>query len=348
LTTIPGRLGHATLARAAATSVLAAALSGCGGSLAASHPSLILYNGQHPQTTQALVAGFEKATGIQVEVRSNDEDVLAVQLVEEGSASPADLFCTENSPALEYLQDKGLLAHLPDAILGRVQSKYDSPEGDWVGVSARVSVLAYNTRLLKPAQLPTSVMQLSQRRWKGLLAIAPGETDFQPIVTSIARRYGRAAALTWLEAIKSNAGQQVYPDNETITSAVNSGQAEIGIINHYYWYRLQAEIGASQIHSAIAYFAPHDAGYVIDVSGAAVLKSSPHRAAAERFLGFLVSHAGQEILAQSDSFEYPLGSGVVTAKPLRPFSSLQPAPLTIADLGDGAEAVALLHKAQLL
>jgi len=327
---------------------LLATLAGCGATTAKNLTTLILYNGQHAQTTASLVAGFEKQTGIQVEVRSNDEDVLADQIVEEGQNSPADLIYTENSPALEYLQGQNMLAHLPKSVLERVASKYNSPKGEWVGISARVSVMVYNTRQLTASQLPTSVMQLADPRWKGLLAIAPGETDFQPIITSIVRRYGRAAALRWLEAIKANAEQHVYPDNETITSTVNSGQAAIGLINHYYWYRLRAEIGASQMHSAIAYFAPHNPGYVLDVSGAAVLKSSHHQAAADKFLAFLVSRQGQEILAHSDSFEYPLGSGVVTAQPLRPFVSLQPAPVSIAELGDGAEAVALLHQSQLL
>jgi iron(III) transport system substrate-binding protein len=340
-------LAHA-VAKVAIGASLLATLAGCGATAAKKPTTLILYNGQHAQTTASLVAGFEKQTGIQVEVRSNDEDVLADQIVEEGKNSPADLIYTENSPALEYLQGQNLLAHVPNSILERVPSKYDSPKGQWVGVSARVSVMVYNTRLLKASQLPTSVMQLADPRWKGLLAIAPGETDFQPIITSIVRSYGRTAALQWLEAVKVNAEQHVYPDNETITSMVNSGQAAIGIINHYYWYRLRAEIGASQMHSAIAYFAPHNPGYVLDVSGAAVLKSSHQQAAADKFLAFLVSRQGQEILAHSDSFEYPLGSGVVTAQPLRPFASLQPAPLTIAELGDGAEAVALLHQSQLL
>jgi iron(III) transport system substrate-binding protein len=341
-----------TLARAVANVAvgagLLAALAGCGATAARKPTTLILYNGQHVQTTASLVAGFEKQTGIQVEVRSNDEDVLADQIVEEGDNSPADLIYTENSPALEYLQGQNLLAHVPTSILERVPSEYNSPKREWVGVSARVSVMVYNTRLLKASQLPTSIMQLADPRWKGLLAIAPGETDFQPIITSIVRSYGRTAALQWLDAIKVNAEQHVYPDNETITSMVNSGQAAIGIINHYYWYRLRAEIGASQVHSAIAYFAPHNPGYVLDVSGAAVLKSSHHQASADKFLAFLVSRQGQEILAHSNSFEYPLGSGVVTAQPLRPFASLQPAPLTIAELGDGAEAVALLHQSQLL
>ncbi|HUY56780.1 MAG TPA: extracellular solute-binding protein [Candidatus Micrarchaeaceae archaeon] len=335
------------LAGSAAVAILAASISGCGGA-SSSRITLILYNGQHPQTTNSLVTAFEKKSGIQVVVRSNDEDVLADQIVEEGNAAPADLIYTENSPALEYLQRKNLLARVPRSTLTLVPAKYSSPSADWVGVSARVSVLVYNTRLLRANQLPTSVLSLAAPRWRGLLAIAPSETDFQPIVTSIARTYGRAAAVRWLQGVKANAEQHIYPDDETITARVNSGQAAIGIINHYYWYRLRAEIGAGQMHSALAYFAPRDAGYVLEVSGAAVLRSSHHQAAADRFLAFLVSRQGQELLAHSDSFEYPLGSGVVTSRALRPFTSLRPARLSIADLGDGAEAVALIQQAQLL
>jgi len=319
-------------------------LSACGGS----SNSITLYNGQHEQTTDALVARFEKLTGITVNVRSDDEDVLAAQINQEGSNSPADVIYTENSPALEYLQNRGLLAPVAASTLASTPSRYNSPQGDWVGVSGRVSVLIYNTRLLKPSQLPTSVMQLADPIWKGRLALAPSETDFQPVVTSVARTYGDAAALRWLEALKANAGAHSYPDNETITNEVNLGQAAIGIINQYYWYRERAQVGASSMHSAIAYFAPRDPGYVIDVSGAAVLKSSAHRARAQKLLAFLVSAQGQQIIAHSDSFEYPIASGVKTAQPETPFKDLQPNPIGIAALGDGAKALSLLQKAQLL
>ena len=120
------------------------------------------------------------------------------------------------------------------------------------------------------------------------------------------------------------------------------------MINHYYWYRLRDEIGGTNIHSAEHFFSPGDPGYVIDVSGAGILASSTHQAAAQRFLAFLVSRAGQEILAHSESYEYPLGSGVVTAKPLVPFSSLRPDPITIRQLGDGSVAINLLREASLL
>lgn len=327
---------------------VAAGLAGCGGRSGSSVGSITLYNGQHVQTTQALVTAFEKQTGITVNVRSNDEDVFANQIVEEGAHSPADVIYTENSPALEFLQERGLLAPVDPSTLSHVAARYDSPRGDWVGVSARVSVLIYNTDLLHPDQLPTSVMQLADPRWRGKLALAVGETDFQPVVTSIARTYGTSAALRWLEAVKANAGDRLYPDNETLTDMVNRGQAAIGIINHYYWYRERDVVGASHMHSAIAYFAPGDAGYVLDVSGAAVLRSSHNQRDAQRFLAFLVSNQGQSILARSQSYEYPLGSGVDTDQPLRPFALLRPAPLTVAELGDGSTAIALLQEVQLL
>jgi iron(III) transport system substrate-binding protein len=323
-------------------------LSACSGGGSTSADSITLYSGQHVQTTQSLVAAFEKKTGITVNARYDDEDVLADQIVTEGSRSPADVFFTENSPPLEYLNSKNLLAPIDPSTLANTPAKFNSPAGKWVGISARVSVMVYNTSLLKPSQLPTSAMQLADPEWKGKLAIAGGETDFQPIVTTVARTYGDAAALKWLDALKANAGSHNYPDNETITSEVNQGQVAIGIINQYYWYRERAEIGASNMHSAIAYFAPHDVGYVLDVSGAAILKSSTHQADAQKFVAFLNSAQGQEIIAHSDSFEYPIASGVTTAQPETPFDQLQPNSITIPELGTGAEAIKLLQEAQLL
>jgi iron(III) transport system substrate-binding protein len=331
-------------------SVASLALAACGtASPAASKVTITLYNGQHVQTTDALVSAFEKANpSINVAVRSDDEDTFDAEIVQEGSRSPADVFYTENSPALEYLQQRGLLAQTDASTLAKTPGKYNSPEGDWVGVSARVSVLIYNPNLIKKSQLPTHVLQLANPKYKGKLAIAAGETDFQPIVTSVIRAYGTARALTWLNGVKANAGSHIYPDNETITYDVNRGIAAFGLINQYYWYRLRAELGASNMDSKITYLAPHDPGYVLDVSGAAVLKSSTHQAAAQKFVAFLVSQQGQEIIAHSISYEYPIASGVTTSQPETPFQDLEPYPINIGELGTGSAAIALLREAQLL
>jgi len=320
-------------------------LGACGSS---SHrdTTITLYNGQHEQTTAALVAAFEKRTGIEVNVRSGDEATLGDQILQEGESSPADVFYTENTPVLEALRERGLLAPVSAPTLAAVPSRYDSAQGDWVGVSARVSALVYDTSQITPSQLPSSILELAEPRWKGKVGFAPSETDFQPLISAIVKLRGLAAAERWLKGLQANS--RTYPDNETVVAQVNNGESALGPINHYYWYRLRDEVGSAGTHSALHYYAPGDPGDLVDVSGAAVLKSSSHQAAAQAFLAFLVSRVGQEVIVHSQSYEYPLRAGVSPAPGLRPFAQLKPAPLTPAELGDGSEALALEQKLGLL
>jgi iron(III) transport system substrate-binding protein len=330
----------------------AAALAGCGGSASGAEgpaaQSITLYNGQHEQTTNALVAGFEKETGITVNQRDDDEDTLADEIVAEGSHSPADVIFTENSQVEEFLQSKGLLAKVDSSTLSHDPAADNSPQGDWVGVSARVSVIIYNPALISESQLPTSIMQLADSKYAGKLAIAPEETDFQPIITAVDHAYGQAATLTWLKALKANAGSHVYPDNETIADEVNRGQVAFGVVNQYYWYRMRAEIGIGNTKARITHFAAYNPGYVEDISGAAILKSSTHNAAAQKFLAYLVSTQAQEIIgdpSKSISFEYPIADGVTGQAGETPLNQLKPYPITLPELGTGTLAISLMRQA---
>ncbi len=335
-------------ALAALLALLAFAASGCGVARD-SADTIVLYSAQHQQTTDALIAAFTKRTGIRVEVEENDEDVLTAQLEQEAGETPADVFYTENSNWLEQLNDEHMLAKVAPATLASVPARDSAADGDWVGVSARISVLIYNTEKLRPSQLPRSVMELASPRWRGKLELAPGETDMWPIVSSIAHSYGRRAALRWLIGMELNAeGNDNVPDNETITADVSKGTTELGLINHYYYYRLLAEVGAKAIKANIAYFAPRDPGYVEDISGAGILKTSKHMAADQEFLAFLTSRAGQEVLNHSDSFEYPIRPGVPANPQLTPLARLQPTDFTPAQLGTGLNAKELLEEAGLI
>ena len=340
-----------SLLLAALLTLAVLALSACGSSSSSSsstsaQTTITLYNGQHEQTTGLLVKAFEKQTGIKVKVRSGDEAELGNQILQEGGSSPADVFYTENTPVLELLREKGKLAPVSHAALASVPSRYDSAQGDWLGVSARVSVLVYNTSQLKSSELPNSVLELAEPKWKGKIGFAPSETDFQPLITAIVKLDGKAAAERWLKGLQSNG--KVYPDNETVVAQVNNGESELGPINHYYWFRLKDEVGKSATHSALHYYAAGDPGDLVNVSGAAVLKSSSHQAAAQRFLAFLVSQTGQETIAHSHSFEYPLRPGVSPSPELRPFSQIEPNSLTPAQLGDGSAPLAMEQRLGLL
>jgi iron(III) transport system substrate-binding protein len=339
----------------AAALLACAALAACGAAGSSGSATLTLYSGQHVQTAQNLVAAFERQTGIKVAIRSDGEDALTDQIATEGANSPADLLYTENTPPLESLAGRGLLAPVSKATLSQTPSKYNSPTGHWVGISARVSVVVYSPRLIPASQLPTRISQFAEPKYKGKLAIAPQETDFQPVVTAYDKAHGKAATLSWLGAIKSNAAGHIYSDNETVVSEVNQGAVAFGLVNQYYWYRMRAEVGAGHLKAQITHLAPRDPGYVVDVSGAAVLKSSKHQAQAQRFLAFLVSKKGQDIIAhpgtgpgESISFEYPLASGVTTLAPETPLRQLQPYPITVGQLGTGTTAIDLMRQAGLL
>lgn len=327
-------------APAAALVLLAA--SGCG--TAGSSSALVIYNGQHEQTTAALVRAFESKTGIETEVRSADEATLGNQIDQEGSSSPADVFYSENSPVLEQLAQKGFLSPVAPSTLAQVPAHASSAKGLWVGVAARLAALAYNPRALGgPA--PRHLIELGAARYSALVGYAPSETDFQPLVTSMIRHYGLARTETWLRALHEHGA--VYPDNETVTQQVNNGESALGPIDSYYWYRLRAS-RPGEMHSAISFFAPGDAGDLVDISGAAILHSASRRSAAQRFLAFLVSEEGQKIIAAGDSFEYPLRPGVARNRQLPPLASMDPAMLPPAQLGDGSEVLELEQKLGLL
>ena len=308
--------------------------------------SITLYSGQHEQTVAKLVTDFERRTGIQVEVRSADEATLANQIIQEGSRSPADVFFAENPPALQVLGERKLLATVPAATLAAVPRNDSSPAGSWVAVSARSAVLAYNTGDVQRSDLPGSLLDLAKPAWKGRVGIAPGETDFQPLITAVSQIKGPAAALAWIKGIKANA--KVYEDNEVLIAAVNKGSVATGLVDHYYWYRLRDEVGKGSTHSALHYFPARDPGLLVDVSGAAILRSSKNPAEARRFLAYLVSKPGQTIIATSESYEYPLAAGVTNHKVARPLASIVPARVTASQLGDGRAALALLQKVGLL
>jgi iron(III) transport system substrate-binding protein len=308
--------------------------------------TLVLYNGQHPQLTTALVNAFEKQTGINVSVRTNDGIVLAAQLLQEGKASPADVFLTENSPELLLLQQKGLLSSLPASTLAQVPTADNSPDGDWVGVAARVSALAWNPAAISAGQMPNSLLDLAKPQWKGKVGVAPTDSDFVPLVSAVIAADGVDAAKTWLAGLKANA--TVYQDDEAVVSAVNQGSVAIGIINSYYWFRLQLEVGASGIHSQIYYFPQQDVGGLENISGAAVLANSKNKTAADKFVAFLVSEQGQQILAAGDDFEYPIRAGVDPNAVLPPIASVDPDILSLVSLGTDLQASDLIQQAGLL
>lgn len=325
---VPGRLAAASV-----LVIAALGLSACAGSTAPgassstdssslSGTSITVYNAQHEELTQAWADAFTKKTGIEVVLRNGSDSELGNQIVQEGSASPADGFLTENSPAMSLVENAGLLAPVDAATLANVPTQYRPASGDWTGIAARSTVMVYNPSLISSDQLPTSIMDLQKPEWKGRWAASPTGADFQAIVSAILQEKGEDATTAWLTAMKENAS--AYKGNSTVMKAVNAGEIPLGVIYHYYWFIDQAKTKENSANTKLAYFGPQDPGAFVSVSGGGVLASSKNAAAAQQFLAFITGPDGQQVLRDGTSFEYAIGSDVASNPALPPLSSLQP------------------------
>ena len=194
------------------------------GALAEDAPGIVVYNAQHASLTQAWADGFTRDTGIKVTLRKGSDMEFANQIVQEGAASPADVFVTENSPAMALVDSAGLFTPLPKDILDRVPEGFRPSDGHWVGVAARSTVFVYDTRKLDDDDLPASMLDLAQPAWQGRWAASPSGADFQAIVGALVELKGPEVATSWLKAMKTNA--KPYKGNSTAMKAVNAGEVQ--------------------------------------------------------------------------------------------------------------------------
>jgi iron(III) transport system substrate-binding protein len=336
--------------RAIATLLIAGgavgSLAACGGSVGSSDgPKLTVYNAQHQSLVDAMLEGFTEETGIEVEFRDANDSELANQIVQEGDASPADVFLTENSPSIDVVDRAGLLAPVDTATLDQVGEAYRPSSGNWVGFAARSTVLAYNPKAVPDAELPASILDLADPRWKDQVGIAAGGADFQAIVSAVLALEGEDATRTWLQGLADNA--QVYQSNMAVMQAVDEGEIEVGVMYHYYWYRDQAENGLVGDDAKLHFFRNQDPGAFLSVSGAGVLASSDQPKEAQRLVAYLTSAAAQQRLADSSALEYAVGNGVASADVLPPLEELQAPPVDPGSL-NAPEVTRLMQEVGLL
>lgn len=318
-------------------------LTACSGSDEADE--LLIYNAQHESLTKEWIDAFTKETGIKVSYRQGGDTELGNQLVAEGDASPADVFLTENSPAMAAVERAGLFADLSPDTITQVPAQYRPATGKWTGVAARSTVFVYNPSRLQPDQLPASLVDLQRPEWKGRWGAPPAKADFQAIVAALLQLKGEPATAEWLAGMKTNA--VIYNDNIATLKAVNAGEVDGGVIYHYYWFRDQSKTKEISGNTALHYFKNEDPGAFVSLSGGGVLESSDKKDQAQQFLAFITGKAGQEVLEKGTSFEYPVASGVPANPALPPLDSLQ-APAVDPSTLDAQKVTDLMTKAGLL
>ena len=328
---------------AVAALIMAIGASACTNS--ADSDELLVYNAQHESLTKEWIDAFTKATGIKVTYRQGGDTDLGNQIIAEGDKSPADVFLTENSPAMAAVERAGLFTDIDQQTIAQVPAQYRPQSNAWTGVAARTTVFVYNKARLPADQLPKSLLDLQDPKWKGRWGAPPGKADFQAIVAALLALRGEAATAQWLQGMKANA--VMFQDNIATLRAVNDGEVDGGVIYHYYWFRDQAKTKEISGNTDLHYFRNQDPGAFVSISGGGVLKSSKKQQQAQQFLQFITGRAGQEILQNGTSLEYPVGADVPANAALVPLADLQAPRVNPSDL-DSQKVVDLMTKAGLL
>jgi len=284
-------------------------VAGCGGDGgSASENELTVYSGRNEKLVGELIETFRRKSGLEVKVRYGDSAELAATIAEEGESSPADVFLSQDAGALGAVE--GQLTPLPAAVTKGVPERFRDPRGRWSGTSARARVAAYSTERVREGELPDSIFDFTDPKWKGKIGFAPPNASFQAFVSAMRLDVGDKRTKEWLDAIKRNE-PKLYDNNIQTVEAIARGEVDVGFVNHYYLYELRAERPDLPVRNH--WLKPGDPGSLVNVAGTGILASAEHRPQAERFVRFLQGREAQTYFARK-TYEYPLTAGV---KPIR-------------------------------
>ena len=301
--------------------------------------SITIYSGRSEELIADLLTTFTEETGIEVEVRYGDSAELAAQILEEGQNIRADVYFGQDAGALGALAKEGVTKTLPSDITDLVATEYKSVNGQWVGVSGRGRVFVYDPA--KVSEVPTSYKDLMDPSWKGRIGIAPTNASFQTFITAIRVLEGEQAAIDFLNAMKENG--VLFEKNSIIMQAIQDGVVDAGLVNHYYWWELAAEIGEENMKPEVAWFKDGDTGNLINVAGVAVLSDNP---SANAFAKWLLGDTAQKYFVERTR-EYSL-TGVPEVAGLKPLKDIRAPAIDLSDLDSLGETLELIRKAGLL
>lgn len=304
-------------------------VAACGGSF----ETLTVYSGRTENLIGPLLESFAETEGVNVDVRYGQSADLALLISEEGDRSPADVFISQSPGAVGFLAGEGRLQPIDEEVLSLVDPAFRNERGLWMGMSGRVRVIVYNRDLVDVADLPDTVFELTDERFEGRVAVAPSNGSFQDFVTAMREVHGDEVTLDWLEGLVAN-DAQTYANNTAIVQAVGRGDVPMGLVNHYYNYRAEAE--DPDVPSENFFFPDADIGSLLIVTALGIVEGTDDAELANRFAEFMLSEEAQTFFSQQ-TFEYPLASGVDPASELPDLSSIEVATYDFDELGGGLQ-----------
>jgi len=293
-----------------------------------------IYSGRSEYLISPILEAFACESGIDVRVRWGNSTDLAVLINEEGKSTEADVFLSRSPGPVGFLEGNDLLGSVSENVLSLVEEQNHAASGSWIGFSGRKRVLVHNVDQVSPDELPKSVFELTDPKYKNRVAIPGTNGSFEDWFTVFRDQHGNETATKWLNDMVEN-GAKYYPNNRSIVEATGRGEIDMGLVNHYYNYQEAAALGSE--HRAENYdFPSDDIGSLLIITAATVLATAKDKEASNELIAYLLTPQAQAYFSNK-TFEYPLAKGTKPNPVLPVLEALEIGSVDFDSLGGGFE-----------
>ena len=297
---------------------------------------LVIYSGRTEPLLQPVIDAFKaKYPDVNVLLKAGSNSELANALLEEQANPQADVFITTELFTVQSLAQQGIFQSYQPVGADQLPAEFLGADNLWTGLTRRARVIIYNADLVSQEELPTSIFDLTDPKWKGQIAAA-GSTNgsMQAQIAAMRQLIGEEDTEAWLNGLIANE-VTFFGGHTDVRKAVGAGEFKLGLVNHYYYHLQKAE--GSNVGIIFPDQADGQIGLITNATAAAVVNGAPHLSAAQAFLDFLVSPEGQKLFAEQN-YEYPLLSGVALHSDVQPLDGFRFAEVDVVEASQDFEA----------
>lgn len=304
-----------------------------------------IYSHRQPELIQPLLDKFTEETGITVNIAFVDKG-MAERLKAEGSRSPADLVLTVDIGRLIELVDADVIQPVDDPVLKEnIPAEYRDPGNMWFGLTTRSRVVYASKDRVKPGEV-TTYEDLADPKWKGRICMRSGLADYNVALTAAyLLHHGPDATKTWLEGLKANLAHKPQGVDRDQAKSIWAGECDIALGNTYYIGQMLNDDTEKEYAQALRVDFPvfEGGGSHMNVSGIAMTKAAPDKAAALKLMEWLSSDEAQQIYAETNH-EFPVKPGVPRSALVQSWGEFKPDSLGLADIAKArGDAVKLIE-----
>jgi iron(III) transport system substrate-binding protein len=289
---------------------------------------LVIYSGRSEPLLQPVLDAFQASyPDVEILLKAGSNSELANALIEEQGNPQADVFITTEMFTVQSLAQQSIFTPYLPTGSELLPQEFIGPENLWVGLTRRARIIMYNSELVDPAELPDSMNDLIDPKWKGQIAAA-GSTNggMQAHIAVLRQLIGEEATEAWLQGLIANE-VTFFGGHTDVRKAVGAGEFALGLVNHYY-YHLQLEEG-----SPVGIIYPDqgegEMGLITNATAAAVVRGGSNPAAAQAFIDFLISSEGQNLFAEKN-YEYPMLDSAGLREGVQPLSNFRLVAINVA------------------